>query len=43
MEGEVAEKTSLVGRLEAELRQLRKTVDQAKAREQKLTRELQEV
>ena len=43
LEGQLSEKTSLVGRLEAELQQLRKTVDQAKTREQMLTREVQQV
>ena len=43
LEGQLSEKTSLVGRLEAELQQLRKTVDQAKSREQKLTHEVQQV
>ena len=43
MEGELTEKTSLVARLESEVKQLRKTVDQGRAREQKLARELQEV
>jgi CII-binding regulator of phage lambda lysogenization HflD len=43
LEGQLSEKTSLVGRLEAELQQLRRTVDQARTREHKLTRELQQV
>ena len=43
LEGQLSEKTSLVGRLEAELQQLRKTVDQAKSREQKLNHEVQQV
>lgn len=43
LEGQLSEKTSLVGCLEAELQQLRKAVDQARAREQKLTREIQQV
>lgn len=43
LEGQLSEKTSLVGGLEAELQQLMKTVDQAKIREQKLTREIQQV
>ena len=43
LEGQLSEKTSLVGHLEAELGELRKTVDQAKTREQKLTREVQQV
>ena len=43
LEGQLSEKTSLVGRLEAELQQLRKAADQARAREQKLTREIQQV
>ena len=43
LEGQLSEKTSLVGHLENELRQLRKAVDEAKTREQKLTREVQQV
>ena len=43
LEGQLSEKTSLVGHLEAELRQLRKAVDQARTKEQKLTREIQQV
>ena len=43
LEGELSGKTLLVGRLEAELQQLRKTVDQAKTREHKLAREVQQV
>ena len=43
LECQLSEKTSLVCRLEAELQQLRKTVDQAKTRDQMLTREVQQV
>ena len=43
MEGELSEKTSLVKRLESELKQLRKRSDEARSREQKLAHELQEV
>ena len=43
LEGQLSEKTSLVGHLENELRQLRKAVDEAKTREQKLTHEVQQV
>ena len=43
LEGQLLEKTSLVGHLEAELQQLRKAVDQARTKEQKLTREIQQV
>ena len=43
MEGELSEKTSLVERLESELKQLRKRSDEARTREQKLAHELQEV
>ena len=43
LEGQLSEKTSLVGHLKAELQQLRKAVDQARTKEQKLTREIQQV
>ena len=43
MEGELGERTTRVGRLETEVEKLRKTVDQAKGREQKLAKELREV
>ena len=43
LERELSERTSLVGHLEADLLQLRKTVDQAKTREQKLAHEVQQV
>ena len=43
LEEELSEKTSLVGHLNTELQQLKKTVGQAKIREQKLARELEQV
>ena len=43
LERELSEKASLVGQIEADLQQLRKTADQAKTREQKLSREIQQV